>query len=189
MSLLKLNYIKGLSRAYPFFISIFLFLVGFIFQSDISIFLFTYILILDLVVVKGLKYIFQHIYKFLDMEYLPIIGTGLRPIDAKYCGCFIDEHNIEGIPTSFGLPSGHSIIAIAVSVFGSYYILENYPDTLKRKLSLTILNLLGIFMASSRIWLGCHTIQQVIIGSLIGYLCGYYGYILWKFIKINSMFN
>ena len=32
----------------------------------------------------------------------------------------------------------------------------------------------------SRIYLKCHTIQQVIIGSIIGAMLGYYGYIYGK---------
>lgn len=177
------NYLNGFCRAYPLFISAFLFLFGMIFQSNISIYFLIYLIILGTIIVKNLKKIFKYIYNYLDLTYIPILGIGSRPENAKYCSCFISENNLEGIPNSFGMPSGHSIIAMTISIFTTFYILDNYPDNFRRKISLIVLNILGLLICLSRIWLNCHTIQQVILGGSFGILSGFYSYKLWLFIN------
>jgi membrane-associated phospholipid phosphatase len=181
----NLNYLNAFFRAYPFFICIFLLLFGIIFQSKICIYLFIYLLIIHNIIIKGLKNIFKYVYNNLDIKKLPILGIGERPIGAKYCNCFISEDNLNGYVDSFGMPSGHSIIGMLTSIFISYYILHNYPNNYMRILSLIIVNMLGILVCVSRLWLNCHTIQQIIIGGFIGIISGYNGYRIW--LQLNKI--
>ena len=81
------------------------------------------------------------------------------------------------------MPSGHSIVAMTTSIFWSLYILDNFPDNFNRKISLLTLNSVGILICLSRILLNCHTLEQTIIGGIIGSILGRYGYKLWLYLK------
>lgn len=185
MLLTKLySYTVGCLRAFPCIVSLASLLFAVIFQNKVSLLFGIYFLILD--ILSGLfKGVVRSLYSFLGVETLPIIGAGKRPNGAKYCGCFIDENNLEGKSTSFGMPSGHSMLAIFTAVFWSLYILENYEDDYKRNISLLVLNVCCILVCLSRVYLNCHTIQQVIVGSIIGFILGNLGYKLYK--KIINM--
>ena len=133
MLLTKLySYTVGCLRAFPCIVSLASLLFAVIFQNKVSLLFGIYFLILD--ILSGLfKGVVRSLYSFLGVETLPIIGAGKRPNGAKYCGCFIDENNLEGISKSFGMPSGHSILAIFTATFWSLYILDNYESTLLSK--------------------------------------------------------
>ena len=180
MSIMNLSYLKGFARAYPFFVPFFSFFFGIVFQNNLSIYFTFLVIIVDVILITSLKNISRYIYNLLNIDRLPILGLGKRPDGAKYCGCFIDENNIDKISTSFGMPSGHSIVAMTTCIFWSRYIMDNYPKSYKRDLSIFLLYSVSLFILFSRIWLGCHTIQQVIIGSFIGSFIGYEGYELYK---------
>ena len=81
------------------------------------------------------------------------------------------------------MPSGHSIIAMSTAVMLSCFIIENYPDTIHRKISLILLNVVVAMILDTRIYLGCHTIGQVAVGSIIGVILGFIGIKLFK--KLN----
>ena len=83
----------------------------------------------------------------------PIIGIGKRPEQSKNCDMFIDNK-------SYGMPSGH---AQAISFFLVHELLSN-----KNKYYKLILTIVSIYMIYSRVKVKCHTVQQVLIGSLIG---------------------
>ena len=93
----------------------------------------------------------------------PIIGRGLRPAGAKNCKFYSDD----SVSKSYGMPSGH---AQSISFFVMHELMNN--DDINYKI---ILTLVSIYMIYSRVKLGCHTIQQVIIGSLFG-VCFYFIY-------------
>lgn len=92
---------------------------------------------------------------------LPILGIGSRPKGAKNCGILSDGL----IAKSYGMPSGHSQAA----GFFMMFQLLNTNNPLYRFLIISI----SIWIMYSRIKLGCHTIQQVIIGGIIGIIFGY----------------
>ena len=101
----------------------------------------------------------------------PIFGYGIRPKGAKYCSLFI-KPNSDGIPKSYGMPSGHSQNA---AFFSSYVILNllNNPFSNSVKIYGTIIFIsLAIGIMYSRVILKCHTVQQVIAGGLIGSALG-----------------
>jgi membrane-associated phospholipid phosphatase len=136
------------------------------------------------------KYIVaKPIYKLFRTNDLPVLGIGSRPPGATSCGTYINGK----LSTSFGMPSGHSQIAWTI---GTYLICrlinkmvdDNYITTSNKILlyiwyciSISILIIFMIYISYSRVYIeGCHTIQQVIVGSIIG---GVYGFLAFYFEK------
>jgi len=145
-------------------------------------------------VINGVSKIgFKFIYNQLNIDKLPILGFGSRPPGATNCATFLKWPNTPAI--TFGMPSGHSQHAWFFATFiilelCRYYKLHtnsNSTDNLnthnniyftdniitKHPIIIVILSLLLIAFASlvsySRISIDkCHTIQQVIVGAIIG---------------------
>ena len=92
----------------------------------------------------------------------PIIGRGARPPGAMNCG-FISTGKRSN---SYGMPSGHTQL---ISYFLSYELLNSDENILYK----ILLTMVCIYMVISRIRLGCHTNQQVIMGSLFGFGMAY----------------
>ena len=137
--------------------------------NDIYLFIF---MILSNLANGVLKYkIVKPIMK--DKNY-PILGKGTRPKGAANCGIWKDPPGHK--TTSYGMPSGHSQEATG---FATYMILKNlsYGYALF-DIRNVILSGLAIFIMYSRVYLNCHTIQQVIIGGMIGILFGSIGFTL-----------
>ena|SRR6056300_1033462 len=124
------------------------------------------------------NYVFSPLMKD---NYYPIIGYGMRPENAKNC----DLWSTGKIATSYGMPSGHAQI---ITFFLISQLFKSNGLSLSR--STTILsynNLLWIFITLmllySRIELGCHTYQQVVIGIVFGILSYF---ITQKIVKITT---
>lgn len=94
-------------------------------------------------------------------NYYPIIGYGTRPQNAKNC----DLWSTDELSTSYGMPSGHAQII-------TFFLIFHLFNSKEKVLSLD--NILWIFITLillySRIDLGCHTYQQVLVGTLFGIL-------------------
>ena len=112
------------------------------------------------------NYIFkEYIFKPLmgDKSYF-IIGKGTRPEGAKGSGIFKSNK----LSTSYGMPSGHVQTA---SVFSTYLIttrLNKFQTSMKKIITVVLVFLVG-FVAYGRVYLTkVHTIQQTIVGALIG---------------------
>ena len=104
---------------------------------------------------------------------LPIIGTGKRPVGAKNTAIFLSEDIKEQkkLSKSYGMPSGHSQNAWFFTSYLFMLILNN--ENYKYKIpSLIFLPLLSSYISYSRVFLNCHTVQQVIIGGIIGSILG-----------------
>ena len=118
--------------------------------------------------------ILRPIYKIIGKDSLPILGIGRRPKGAMNCGDFI--HCPPKISTSFGMPSGHSQITWFSVVYIALLLTNKYNekthitkmDNIKYTLALVILLMIGLSVSYSRVLIGCHTFQQVIVGGLIG---------------------
>lgn len=113
------------------------------------------------------------LFKFLYKNYgfkdkygktrLPILGIYERPHGASYCGLF--QSPLEKIPKSMGMSSGHAQFIFTFVAFMLYYL-----NNTNKKL---IILIIGFILAISRIYpTNCHTVQQVIVGSIIGFLYG-----------------
>jgi membrane-associated phospholipid phosphatase len=160
-------------------------------------------LILSVIIILSsyVNYIFKHdiskpIFEMFG-NYIPILGRGPRPEGASDCGYFSNCPKVEA--KSFGFPSGHSQFA---GIHAGFLI----RDIIKRKstnntfsglnksdkLSVLFLLLTIPVMMYSRVYVeGCHTIEQTIFGSIIGYSMGYFSYDIYDKYKnnINSILN
>lgn len=121
------------------------------------------------------NYISRPIYKLLPV--LNNIVQGVRPRNAMSCGLFLDG---ELGSETFGMPSGHSQIIWSVITYilfklwyNKYYRNKNIKSIEYIVLIIITVILLGyaLYVSYSRVYVeGCHTLVQVIIGSLIGML-------------------
>ena len=123
----------------------------------------------------------KFIYNFLNLNSLPILGLGNRPPNANSCAFILDNSKSK----SFGMPSGHSQTAWTVATYLIFKIISNFYNNKNNKnrtlvdyiwllLSCFIVLSTAIYISYSRVYIeGCHTIQQVTIGGLIGIVFGY----------------
>lgn len=169
---------EGFERGYPLIILFGLFLAYFM-THKIDFLIFSIILGFSSLLNQLLKeYIFKPI---MDKDEFPILGKGERPEGAKDCSDFIDPDN--RISSSYGMPSGHAQTSALFCVFMILMIInERYSDKLKFVKCLVILAL-TITIMTSRVYFGCHTKQQVIVGGIIGFVLGLLGFFNLRSIK------
>ena len=91
------------------------------------------------------------------IKYFVIKERSLRPIGATDCNLWCTDGNQEGRP---GMPSGHSLMA---TFFAGYYF--NEIDNIWIKIALVIF---AIAVMISRYTKRCHSIEQIVIGCLLG---------------------
>jgi membrane-associated phospholipid phosphatase len=126
-----------------------------------------------------IKVIFKFIYNVIKSDSIPLLGIGVRPKDAKNCSAFTNCKKCDIYPKSFGMPSGHSQLAWFCFTYGMLYMVEHITqkytfekDLVKRRIwfiiGFIIMFLMAITLSYSRVYLKCHTVQQVIIGGLFG---------------------
>ena len=185
---LRNQLLPTLSRTSPVLILAFAFINCILNPSYNAFYLLIILLILFPInwIIKHL--IVQPIYNLLKKDTLPILGRGKRPHGATSCTFILDD-----IPsTSFGMPSGHSQL---IWTFGTYILCKlidkwhkttTSPDTTTQMqalgyiwvISTSILLLsLMIYVSYSRVYIeGCHTIQQVIVGGILGAITGFIMY-------------
>ena len=187
--LLSKNLWLNINKAFPIYVILLSALESIIF-IDIRGFLFLCGGILSELINIFLKYsIFKPLYHSFGTfknrgYYLPLFGRGDRPVEARHCNWFDNctECNNDLPLNSFGMPSGHSQFIMYCATFLVLYLYFTYVHKksiggIMTKISrihtffypisifIAILSILAVY---TRIILKCHTIQQVIIGSLIG---------------------
>jgi len=161
-----------------------------------------------------LKTGFRYLYQSLNKTTIPLIGRGMRPLNNKYCGDIPTPKNMIKRSLSFGMPSGHSQGVWFFVIFMWLYLVENVyskenitsnirtdktpffnKNEKKSKLSkvwvyLTTILLfsIGLYVSYSRVKVDCHTVQQVIIGGLIGAPLGFIFYVI-SSVMINGDFE
>jgi membrane-associated phospholipid phosphatase len=162
-------------RAFPCTLSVYSIVGGLIFNNPTYLFFGIYIFLCD-GVGAVLKLLTKQLYKVLNRDTIPLLGTGRRPDGAKYCSAFLTESNLEGVSGSYGMPSGHAIVAGVTFTFWLNYIKEHTQDPKLRRRQYVLLGLICSAVVISRFYLGCHTFQQAIIGALIGSGLGVVGY-------------
>ena len=154
------NYLLSIARALPNIIFFSTILLGALTSKRIF-----YILFLLHNVSEFLNIIFKFFAeRILGKKYHFLIGYGKRP-----------SNNLK----TYGMPSGHSQAAATFCAFIALYN-QNNPNKLYINISLFLFVLYIMF---SRVYEKFHTIQQTIIGSLIGFGIAYYSY------KIYSEFK
>ena len=173
----------------PRLILLYAFLYGII-TYNLYFIIFSVLAFINLIVNSALKEIFKIIYESLNVNKLPILGTYKRPPGACNCGSIPSKK----IATSSGMPSGHSQNIWFFFSFMLLYIIQqfnykkNKTTTDKIIFGLTIITLLiiSLFVSYSRVYNGCHTTQQVIIGGLFGLLFGFIAFSLTKYLIMKK---
>lgn len=94
------------------------------------------------------------------IEQLKKIIKERRPYGAQGC----DALGLKGLSTGFGMPSGH----VAMAVFASMIISQHLKFNMASRLVIGIAS--GIVMTWSRVVIGCHTMNQSIMGGITGLL-------------------
>jgi len=119
---------------------------------------------------------------------IPLLGFGKRPQGAKNTSNFLSEDIKEQqkLSTSYGMPSGHSQTATFFSTYLILHILNGggYQDSIMKYSSIVFLTGISFFIMASRVYLNCHTIQQVVVGGFLGSIFGAVYYTLIKKLSI-----
>ena len=132
--------------------------------------------------------IFKPIYYLSHRKELPVLGLGSRPPGARGCSLGGSDE----ISLSFGMPSGHSLLTffiatyILLNIYNTDYNKYTNPFAMKIVFGIiaALLIMVSLFIIYSRVKIaGCHTTQQVIIGSIIGIGLGYLAYYIKPTIK------
>lgn len=167
----------GLARAFTIIVPITAIIYGLIFKNIAGVFYGLLAFFGDGVnhfIKKGCKKIYGNRIS------LPILGKGMRPEGAKYCGTFIHEYDLKGDPKSFGMPSGHSQMATLTATFWIIYLYKKYGFGIYNLFSMGLVLLICLGILYSRWHLKCHTIQQIIFGSISGIIFGIVGFYIYK---------
>lgn len=156
---------------------------------------------LAFLIVKLSNWVIKHIiikplYALLGQKSLPLLGLGERPPGATSCGVFLDGLTA----TSFGMPSGHSQGAWAIATYiilnlfkpkakpepkdtkpapkdklepkAKLAPMSNYSLVWKSMSGFSVV-LAAAYISYSRVYIeGCHTIEQVIVGGILGVISG-----------------
>lgn len=91
----------------------------------------------------------------------------------------------------YGMPSSHSQFIWYFAVYGSLYLFNyiHLDHTVWKVLTSAAMFALAILVAVSRIYLGYHTLNQVIIGSLVGISFGLFWYSTTKFLHSHGIID
>ena len=167
--------VDGFARAYPIIIIFSSVINSLITSSNEGYILSILILITNFINHFMKEYIFKPI---MGNNYFPLLGYGKRPKGSKNCGLFKDG----SVSTSYGMPSGHSETS---TFFSTYLILKiifnDKLHLLYKIVSFIFLSFFPLLVMYSRVyWAKCHTIQQVIVGGLMGII---FGCIIYKYNK------
>ncbi len=101
----------------------------------------------------------------------------LRPhIPKSGCGMFPDFSGDPSTLYAFGMPSGHAQISTLATTFWILYLLNGKVVTTGTYISIGILIISTMMVIYSRLYIGCHNIAQVAVGSLLGLLFGIFLY-------------
>jgi len=161
-----LKYIKETLRAMPYLGLFFSLFISIIFKNKFSFILFC-LLIIELNINMTSKELYH--------KYIGIDST--RPKNSTNCSVFnkIDKDNATGLV--LGMPSGHSQNIFFLATFLALY----FKSSLKLGLFLV-----AIYGAYLRVEINCHTIPQVVVGSIMGIIYGFVSYkLLYKFKLLN----
>jgi membrane-associated phospholipid phosphatase len=154
-------FVQDFSRFYPATILIISLLMG-------DLYLFVVLLISE-----QLNRIFKYqiVKPIMGNKKYPIIGIGKRPDGAVDCGLYRTGSKKKCPTTSYGMPSGHSQSAL---LFSTYNILNLIKNSNKNPLLYCINVFFALFISWSRVNAKVHTVQQTIVGGLIGLGFGYF---------------
>lgn len=136
-------------------------LVAFI-SKDKRAFLFGILVIICWISNEGLKGLFQAI--------LPLAPGIYRPNPPlSGCGVFANCSVSDSDKLLVGMPSGHAQTITFAFVLVALFLISktgfSHPTTI---LQIVVLGIVAILIIYSRYYIGCHTLLQLFVGSMIG---------------------
>ena len=175
-----------LARTSPVSFGILLFINCILYPSFSSFYIFVMYYVVMMLNFFEKIVIFEPLYKLIGRTSIPILGRGVRPEKANSCKFILDGNN----STTFGMPSGHSQLAWTLATFIICKIINNFidKDNKDNKINKTlvvfdyiwiivscVILIVGAgYISYSRVYIdGCHTIQQVTVGGLLGVVGGF----------------
>lgn len=182
------SFLPTLARLSPIMSGIILFINCIIYPSFNSFYIFIMYYIVMLLNFAEKTLIFKPLYNLFGKISLPILGRGIRPENANSCNFLLDGYDSK----TFGMPSGHSQLAWTIATYIIFKIINNFLNNKDEKnktlivfsyiwviLSCIILIICAGYVSYSRVYIdGCHTIQQVSVGGILG-VCG--GFIIYYY--------
>ena len=181
--------LRGMARSFTTIVPIISIIIGFLFRENFGLFLGAFLLICDFInhyVKKFFKMKVYNVGEDNEKDSLWLIGRGKRPEGAKHCGSFINENDMNGKATSFGMPSGHSQMAVTVAFMIIMFLANQYGGDARNIIAMFLVALLAIGILISRWWMGCHTWGQIGVGSVFGIIYGLMGWFLFKGLFLSS---
>jgi len=181
----RMELLPTLSRTSPVLFFIIILLNSIVYPSYESCYLFIcyFLAIISNHIFKNL--FSKPLYNLLNTKSLPLLGIGDRPPNARGCSHILTNK----LSTSYGMPSGHSQITWTICSYLLFKIINNWY-TIKNNnkinktinifeyiwiiLSCILLLITSIYISYSRVYIeGCHTIQQVTVGGILGIISGF----------------
>tara|TARA_B100000029_G_C17416519_1_gene902686 strand:- start:147 stop:680 length:534 start_codon:yes stop_codon:yes gene_type:complete len=157
--------VLGFVRAYPIIVIFTSLIISFL-TINVSMFYFAIYLYITGEIVGSIK---EHIVRpLMGKKKWPILGKAERPRGKRMCTAFPPNVSCK----SLGMPSIHSQYATMSSTYWGMKIWKLPMMMMEMKLMIIgILVFLSLLVMYSRIyWVGAHTIQQTIVGGVIGVL-------------------
>jgi len=183
----RLLILSTLARTSPVVLTLIMILYAMMIPSFNSFYLVILVLLTN-IFNAFLKYaVMKPLYKWSGSNDLFLLGIGSRPKGAMSCQFAIDSTKA----TSFGMPSGHSQIAWTIGTYLICRLICRFIDNLNKQkvnskpaeiimdniwIFISVIVILGamIYISYSRVYIeGCHTIQQVSVGGIVGVILGF----------------
>ncbi|MBI5222809.1 phosphatase PAP2 family protein [Candidatus Micrarchaeota archaeon] len=101
-----------------------------------------------------------------------LLGSGVKYLSHEARPCLVLPSKVE-CPSSYSFPSNHSVVAFALAM------------ALWRKPKGWLYVLFAFFIAFTRIYLGVHTVLDVLGGAIIGILGCLLIDVLWKYLPLT----
>ena len=199
----RLQLLPTLARTSPVLFSLVLLLYSMLAPSFNSFYLLSLVLLSSISNRFFKNAIMKPLYKLSGGNYIFLLGSGSRPAGAMSCQFTLDNKKA----TSFGMPSGHSQMAWTIGTYLICQIVKRLTINLDKEkntnlsailvldniwifVSIILLLSAMIFISYSRVYIeGCHTIQQVIAGGIVGALTGFLAFYFEDDIKRGILGN
>ncbi|CAO3617602.1 unnamed protein product [Cunninghamella blakesleeana] len=90
-----------------------------------------------------------------------------------------------GLGTGYGMPSSHSQFVWYFTTFGTIYLLKHIKLSapIWKGFYIFAMITMSVMVCQSRVYLGYHTLEQVMVGSSVGVIFGFIWYQLMELIR------
>ena len=135
------------------------------------------------------NYFFKPIYYSMQRSSLPLLGLGERPHDHPRLD-MLENYYSEAV--SFGMPSGHSQSVLFFATFWIMYILIEFKDKksnndiIYKCSSIIYLMIVCIVVMYNRYYFRYHTIEQIMVGGVIGIGLGVLAFYLCRCVFLTN---